>query len=223
MRTSIVFHLTMIPFLLLAQIQAVIPVFQATPTAWVVLQSPSPGQALQGDVLIAGNTTMAEFAAAEIYFSYSDDPTGTWFLIDRSTMPVENGTLAHWDTTTITDGNYSLRLLIFYSDGTQDNWVIPGLRVRNYTPIETDTSTPLPPSPTPAPGTPLPPTASPTPTLPATTTPVPPTPTPLPTNPAILSNMDIVKTTGTGAGIGIGLLALRGIYLGIRKWLRNRP
>ena len=195
---------------------------QVTQEALVILGTPLPGQALQGVVVITGNTAVPGFAGAELAFSYADDPTDTWFLIATSTAPVENGPLADWDTSTITDGDYTLRLTVTFADTTQISLSVTGLRVRNYTSIETDTPTPPPPSATPLPGTPLPPTASPTATaLPSATLP-PPTPTPLPTNPAVLSLKDIGTTLGTGAGIGIGGLGLLGLYLYLRQTLRNR-
>jgi hypothetical protein len=195
---------------------------QSTPEAQVLIQLPVAGQALQGDIVITGSVSVPDFAAYEVYFGYAADPTGTWFFLQRSTLPVTQGMLTHWDTTLITDGDYVLRLVVFHTNGLQDNVIIPGLRVRNYTPIETDTPTPPPPTDTPAPGTPLPPSATPTVTLQPSATPLPPTPTPLPTNPAILSEKDILSAVGWGSGVSVGLLALLGSYLGIRHYLRNR-
>jgi hypothetical protein len=198
------------------------PPAQATQPALVMLQSPLPGQALQGMILITGNTAVEGFAACEISFGYTEDPTGTWFLIQRSTLPVENGLLTQWDTTTITDGDYTLRLMLIFTDGSQVTLTVPGLRVRNYSPIETDTPTPLPPSATPPPGTALPPSLTPTITPIPSATALPPTHTPLPTNPAIVSQADLLNTLGKGAGIGIGVLALLAMILGVQMAIRNR-
>jgi hypothetical protein len=195
---------------------------QAAQLDQVVITAPLPGQALQGDIMISGNTALEGFAASEISFGYTGDSTGTWFLIQYSTLPVADGLLTHWDTTTITDGNYTLRLMLYISDGSQITLIVPGLRVRNYTPVETDTPTPLPPSPTSGPGTPLPPSPTPSVTPIPSATPLPATPTPLPTNPAIISQVDVLTTIGEGAGIGIGILALLGAIVGIRQWLRSR-
>ena len=202
--------------------QAATPTATATQPSPVVITYPLPGQPLQGDILITGNTQVEGFAAYEISFGYAQDPTSTWFQLQYATQPVDNGVLAHWDTSTITDGDYALRLVLFVIDGSQTTLFIPGLRVRNYSPIETDTPTPLPPSATPQPGTPLPPSATPTSTPIPPATPVPPTPTPLPTNPAIVSRADVLTTVGTGVGIGAGILLLFGAFLGTRQWLRSR-
>lgn len=188
----------------------------------VVITAPLPGEALQGDISISGNTAIEGFSASEISFGYAGDPSETWFLIQYSTLPVSDGLLANWDTSTITDGDYTLRLVLSLLDGTQVTLLVPGLRVRNYTPVETDTPTPLPPSATPGPGTPLPPSATPSSTPIPSATALPATPTPLPTNPAIISERDVLSTALQGAVIGAGSLLLLGAMVGIRQWLRNR-
>ena len=194
---------------------------QTTQESTINIQSPVPGQALQGSVTISGNSAVEGFQSSEVSFAYAHDPTDTWFLIQYSTLPVQDGMLASWDTTTITDGNYSIRLVVLLTDGSQVKQRVNGLRVRNYSPIETDTPTPIAPSLTPAPGTPTsyaPPTATPSPSL----TPPRPTPTPLPTNPAEISTTEAIMTLGKGAMITLGLFVFLGGYLGIRAALRKR-
>ncbi len=195
--------------------------FQTTQESTISIQSPILGQALQGSVTINGNSAVEGFQSSEVSFAYAHDSTDTWFLIQYSTLPVQDGMLATWDTTTITDGNYSLRLVVLLTDGTQVTQQVNGLRVRNYSPIETDTPTPAAPSLTPAPGTPTsyaPPTITPSPSL----TPPHPTPTPLPTNPAEISTTEAIVTLGKGAMIAIVLFVILGGYLGIRAALRKR-
>ena len=182
------------------------------------IRSPLPGQALQGTVPISGTTAITGFQSAEIDFAYSDNPLDTWFLITQSQTPVDNGELAQWDTTTITDGVYSLRLTVTLSDGSQQTATINGLRVRNYTPIETDTPTPVTPTATPVPGDTVVPTITPTPT----TTPIPPTATPLPPNPAQLSTTDILGSAGRGALAILGFFVLIGFYRSIRSISRRK-
>jgi hypothetical protein len=102
------------------------------------------------------------------------------------------------------------------SDGTQQSVEAAGLRVRNYTAIESDTPTPVMPSATPLPmdtpipsGTPIP-----------TGTPQPPTPTLLPTNPAILGRSQVITSVAGGSLLVFGLFALAGLYATWR-WLRR--
>ncbi len=193
---------------------------QATSTP-LAITAPLDGQVLQGKVPITGYTALPNFRSAELAFAYTNDPTGTWFLIQYSTLPVSNGLLSQWDTTTITDGDYTLRLVLTLEDDSQQTLTLTRLRVRNYTPIETDTPPPPLPTPTPVPGqpTPEPPTPSPAP-LPTRTIS---TSTALPANPAEISPLALAQTLAIGALAGLGLLILLGIYLGLRWLVKNRP
>jgi hypothetical protein len=166
--------------------------------------SPQQGEVLQGTVTIRGSSTVTGFQSSEVDFAYTGDPTGTWFLISQSSQPVDSGTLATWDTTTITDGNYNLRLRIFLNDGTPLDVVSSNLRVRNYTPIET---------PTPAPTIIMP-----TPTQADTLTPTPfPSPTALPVNPAVLTTADISASLAYGGLGAVALIIIFGIYFWVRR------
>ncbi len=168
-----------------------------------VIISPRPGEVLQGVVAIKGSSDVPGFQSSEVSFGYAGDTTGTWFLIASSNRTVVSDTLTTWDTTTITDGNYTLRLRVTLNDGSHLESTITDLRVRNYTPIET---------PTPAP-TALKPTSVTTATL--TVTPFP-TPTALPTNSAILTPADVSTSLAYGGLGAVLLLVILGIYL----WLR---
>ncbi|RPI84400.1 MAG: hypothetical protein EHM41_13515 [Chloroflexi bacterium] len=183
---------------------------EATPTASRVpaaIESPLPGQAVQGSVAVTGSTAVDGFVAAEISFGYLDDPTGTWFFINQINEPVTSGQLAVWDTTTLTDGDYALRLVVLKQDGSQEVVVVPSVRVRNYTPIETDTPTLPAPTETPAPGE----TPAPTETLVPSPTPHPVTLTPLPQNPAEVTPDDITTNVLYGILIAVGIFAILGL------------
>jgi hypothetical protein len=167
--------------------------------------SPRQGEALQGVVTVKGSSDMTGFLSSEIAFAYAGDPTGTWFPIAASSQPVADGTLATWDTTTITDGDYVLRLRVYLTDGSNLDIIVANLRVRNYTPVET---------PTPAP-TALQATLVPTATLMATPFP---TLTALPRNPAALTPADISTSIACGGLAAVLLLLVLGVYL----WLRRK-
>jgi hypothetical protein len=185
-----------------------------TGTPEPLLRAPLPGQALQGSVAVIGNTAIHGFVSAELAFSYAGHPEDTWFLIAETDQPVSDGTLAQWDTNAITDGNYDLRLRVRRDDGSIQEQVIPGLRVRNYTPAETNTPTPVTPTATVVPG------KTPVPTQ--TDTPPPkPTPTTLPTNPAEVTSGDAATSLGKGALAILGLFALMGVY-GLVRRIGNR-
>jgi len=193
---------------------------QGQDDAEVEVASPEAGEALRGLVTLMGSTVIEGALSWELTFSYASDTTGTWFLIFESAEPVQDGPLARWDTTTISDGNYNLRLTVYLEGGRRAHFVVPGLRVRNYTPIETNTPTPTITS-TPFTETPRP-SLTPTITQSPTGTPVPNTPTPLPTNPLELPPGAINYSLLRGAVGALGVFAVMGVYATLRKIARMR-
>lgn len=183
----------------------------------VIISSPVDGQALKGTFGITGSTAIQDFVSAELSFTYSDNPSETWFLIQASTQPVEVGVLGQWDTSVITDGVYDLRLVVERQAGDPLIFTVRKLRVRNYTPVETNTPTPVTPTSTPLPGDTPVPTVTPTPT----NTPIPPTMTVLPPNPAQITTQDVGLSVGKGALFSLSLFALIGIYISIKN-IRRR-
>jgi hypothetical protein len=199
----------------------VTPTAQAGPQ--VVTQNPQilapkPGQALQGNIPIVVDTTVQKFQSVELTFAYANNPTKTWFLIYQGIQPVSNGPLAAWDTSTISDGDYDLRMVITFLDSSQQAVVVSGVRVRNYSPVETDT--PMPATPT----SPLATAETPIPTITSTRLPtaLPPAATLLPPNPAELQQMDVWINAGKGALAIVGLFALGGIYQAVRSLGRKK-
>lgn len=191
--------------------------------AGVAIRAPTGGQALQGSVTITGSAAAEGFQSAELSFAYANDPTHTWFLIAEIKEPLLDSTLAQWDTTTLSDGDYTLRLVVTLIDGRQVTALAEGLRVRNYSPIETDTPTPLPPTLTPIPSSTLAPTATSTPTdtpIPTATS-IPPTPTLLPTNPARLSAQQVTGSLAQGALSAVILFACLFLLQAIRSWFKH--
>lgn len=182
----------------------------------IAIQSPLPGQAVQGTVSIVVETNVEGFKSAELYFAYANNPTDTWFLIGQSAVPI-SGTWMDWDTTLITDGNYDLKLIVYLNDGSSQEVLVSRIRVRNYSPVETNTPVPVPPSSTPQPGD--------TPFVNVTATPtstVTLTPTFLPTNPSELASQDIFRSLGVGSGVVMVAFLCLGSYILVRNWLRNR-
>ncbi|MCI0518753.1 MAG: hypothetical protein L0Z70_00665 [Chloroflexi bacterium] len=196
-----------------AHAQTATPPAPSPSAAAVFIRAPAAGQALQGRVEISGGSTAPGARGYQVFFAYQNNPTDTWFLIASSSEPVSDGVLAAWDTSTITDGEYKLRLVVQLEGGQELRAEAAGLRVRNYSPIETNTPTAIPPSATPQPGeTPLP-TLTPT----ATQTPIPPTATALPPNPAEISRQDVYISLGKGALGVLGFFSLAGAYLLAQK------
>jgi hypothetical protein len=180
----------------------------------VAITSPTPGEILRGQVNINGTTSLINFLSARLDFSYASAPTETWFPIQTLSQPVFDSSLYTWDTTTITDGSYILRLRVFLGDGTFQEVTVP-VTVQNDTQPETPT-----PAPTATPQeetvpvpTPFLLASSPTPTdLPRAT------PTPLPTNPVSLGQASVFSSFGRGALVILGMFALAGLLFRIRRF-----
>lgn len=181
-------------------------------TQQVEISAPGPGEALQGVVEISGTTGLDGFQSAEISFAYQADPTSTWFLILQTNQPVLQGLLARWDTSTITDGQYRLRVQVFLQDGQVVEFVVDGLRVRNYSPVETSTPAVLPT------GQPML-TLTPTPLMDFVVTA--PVLTPLPTNPVELSEERFTASVFQGVLVVFSAAVMAGTYLGLRLLIRR--
>lgn len=176
------------------------------------ITSPQEGQIVQGLVSVKGSATLTGFSSYELAFAYSDDPTNTWFILQNSSLSVFEGELGTWDTTTLTDGNYTLRLRAFLLDGTTKDVMVASLRVRNYTAVPTSTFTPTATAFAPL----LVPTAQLIAPMPATVTPSLPTPTSLPANPASLAVPSISGALARGAFLALLLFLGFGLILRLR-------
>lgn len=93
------------------------------------VDTPQPGEEIQGTIIIAGNTDIEGFSGAVIYFGYGD--SSTWFPVASSDQPVRNGPITQWDTTVIADGIYQLKISVKLRDGSSVETVVPDLRVNN--------------------------------------------------------------------------------------------
>jgi hypothetical protein len=168
---------------------------------------------LRGEVTVTGKIDVPTFQSAQLEFAYASNPTNTWFTIQAFSQPVAESTLAVWDTTSITDGDYVLRLRLTFEDGTLQEVTVP-IKIGNDV-----LPTPTPePTATPEPETALIPTpfllaASPTPTKEPR-----PTPTALPSNPVALGQNQIYASLGRGALVILGLFALAGLIVRVRRY-----
>ncbi len=191
-------------------------IFQETS---IDITSPKSGEILRGQINITGNMNVTNFASAELSFAYTSDPTSTWFTIQTFSSPLPSGAeegvkdvLSVWDTTTLSDDDYRLRLRVNLQDGSFQEFLVTDLKIRNDIPVATVTPTPTL-QPESASETPLP-TSTP---VPAATRPVFPTPTPLPVNPASLTTPAINLTFGRGALLALTLFFVFGLFLRLRR------
>jgi hypothetical protein len=184
---------------------------QGTPS--IAITSPVPDEMVRGQVTITGNVDVPSFLSVQLDFAYASDPTNSWFNIQTLSQPFTDSTFATWDTTSITDGDYILRLRVNFEDGTSQEVTVP-IKIGNDV-VATPTLEPML---TPEPDTVLAPTPfllapSPTPTQ------VPrPTPTALPPNPVSLGQNQIYTSLGRGALVILGLFALAGLIVRVRRY-----
>jgi hypothetical protein len=177
------------------------------------ITNPAPEAILRGEVTITGSTAVPNFIFAQLDFAYAANSSDTWFNIQMFSQPIADSTLAVWDTTSISDGDYVLRLRVTLEDATFQEVLVP-VMVMNDTVLPTPTSVPT--------STPEIAVQIPTPFLLAvspTPTDLPrPTPTMLPPNPASLGQNQIYGSLGRGALVIVGLFALAGFIVRFRRY-----
>jgi hypothetical protein len=183
--------------------------------------SPEQGEVLSGSVPVVVDTTAPHFESVELTFRYEDDSTETWFLIHQGVRPVTGTLLVLWDTTTITDGNYSLQMVVKFDQGEQISVLVPDLHVRNNSPAKTDA-----PTQNPAILIHLPSTPTTTPTLtqaPAeSSSSFPATPVPPMKNPAEIQPVEVLKSVGRGALFVFFIFTFGFIFSFILAAVRNK-
>jgi len=179
-------------------------------TSGVELLTPTDGQVLQGNVEVKGSIPSEGFVSATLAYAYADSDSETWFLISTISQPVNNDVLAIWDTSTISDGDYQLKLTVTRQNGQVQDVIVKKLLVRNYTPVEStaeiivtqvenisEVSATVPP--------PLIHQA-----------------TAYPVNRAALNTDSVNVRLKQGATLGIVCLLALGVYSFFRGWLRRR-
>ena len=179
-------------------------------TQQVIIDSPRQGEALQGQVAITGTTDIEGLQSYQVDFAYQRDQTNTWFPVARGDEVLRGETLATWDTTTISDGVYRLRVRAELEDGRTLETMVGGLRVRNYTPVETNTPEPL-----------VAAGVGGTETQRADYVPSNQTPTPLSGNPAEVTSTNLGDSLVRGGLVALLLFIVLGAYLGLRGLIRR--
>ncbi len=215
------------------------PLFQEA-----VITSPEAFANVRGSVSIFGTATHPQFQRYELY--YTIEPGDNWVFIGEAHFEqVANGLLGTWDTTSVPDGTYSLRLRVVRQDGNYDEAYQRSIVVANAAPAPTPTPTEtvapeeLPTLP-PAVEATAPPEATPTPILveqPEIPTPTPrPSPSPTPTpeaGAAIVDQVDddsgffsdtmdtgsLREAAATGLAYAGGAFLAVGVFFGIKKLL----
>lgn len=102
----------------------------------VRIQFPTDGEVIKGNVQLVGSITGQDFQFADISFRYQDSTSDTWFLITSIDSNINDGVIASWDTSTIADGLYQLRVLAHYENGNDQEAIVKDIQVRNYSPTD---------------------------------------------------------------------------------------
>jgi len=108
----------------------------------IAILSPVPGNIVAGNVQILGSAIHPQFLQYQVEFGPDPNPNNLWFPATSAvTTPVLNGLLGIWNTTSVQDGRYQLRLRVYLRDGTLLTTVINNISVQNRvnTPVPSPT------------------------------------------------------------------------------------
>lgn len=105
------------------------------------ITAPADGQELHDVATITGSANHPEFNRYELAIGPDPNPSDAWQVFNTTNLPVDNNVLGLWDTRTVADGTWALRLRVVRKDSNYDEVVVRGLRVSNQGPA--DTPTPL--------------------------------------------------------------------------------
>ena len=115
---------------------ALSPVTQAIPSGMsgcipnqIMITAPEPGTDVSGTVKITGTANVPNFG----FFKYEFAPRGSqnWATISAKREPVTNGEIGDWNTTSLTNGDYFLRLVITDNVGVSLEPCVIAVRVAN--------------------------------------------------------------------------------------------
>jgi hypothetical protein len=95
----------------------------------IMITAPEPGTDVSGTVEITGTASVPNFG----FFKYEVAPRGSqiWATISAEREPVVNGVLGQWNTTSLTNGDYFLRLVITDNVGVSLEPCVIAVRVAN--------------------------------------------------------------------------------------------
>lgn len=111
--------------------------FLVTPGLYIT--APESGDVVEGVIEIRGSVPEEAFSSAEVLYAYEQAEVETWFLITRLDKVVQDDVLATWDTTTITDGEYRIKLVMKTASGNEYHVIVEHLQVSNYSRVQDQT------------------------------------------------------------------------------------
>jgi hypothetical protein len=95
----------------------------------IMITSPKPSEVVRGIVEITGTANVPNFA----FYKYEIAPMGTqnWAPVSADRKPKTNDSLGSWSTTSLTNGDYFLRLVITDNVGKELEPCVLAVRVLN--------------------------------------------------------------------------------------------
>ena len=95
----------------------------------IMITSPRPGEDVKGLIKISGTADVPNFG----FYKYEVAPMGSqnWATIAAQREPVRNGDLGEWNTVSLTNGEYFLRLVVTDNVGTALDPCVIAIRVLN--------------------------------------------------------------------------------------------
>lgn len=95
----------------------------------IMITTPEPGDVVRGIVEIVGTANVPNFA----FYKYEIAPMGTqnWAPVSAAREPKTNESLGSWSTTSLTNGDYFLRLVITDNVGRELEPCVLAVRVLN--------------------------------------------------------------------------------------------
>ena len=102
--------------------------------------SPTTNATVQGNVTIFGSASHPNFVQYALEYGPQNNPSNLWYPITPQaiTVPVVNSALGAWNTTTVPDGTYQIRLHVYLTGGSElTNTLVSSIKVRNSLPTNT--------------------------------------------------------------------------------------
>lgn len=100
----------------------------------VQIVSPTTNSTIQGTTTVWGSASAPNFAQYTLEWGPDPNPSNLWYPITPSavTQPVLNNVLGAWNTQSVPDGTYQIRIHMYLTNGIQEtNVVVRNLQVSN--------------------------------------------------------------------------------------------
>ncbi|MEQ8677741.1 MAG: transglycosylase domain-containing protein [Aggregatilineales bacterium] len=114
----------------------------STPIPVARITEPSGGQTVQGNVNITGQISADNFNRYQLEYASANNPNNFFLIGTFQQQQPNQGTIGTWDTTQVTNGQYTIRLAVFSNTGGFLYRTTQGITVNN--PLPTATPQPVP-------------------------------------------------------------------------------